>query len=104
MRRFERSIDSSWCTSVVRCPNYVGKCRKWPLEKISNAEGEGDETSINVTIVNHESAVRVFQSGVGRQDGVVRFDDSRGDLRGWVNREFQFGFFPVINAETFHQQ
>jgi hypothetical protein len=32
-------------------------------------------------IVDHESAVRVLQSGVGGQDGVVRLNDCSGDLK-----------------------
>jgi hypothetical protein len=48
-------------------------------------------------VVNHESAIGVFQSGMGGQDRVVWLDDSGGNLRSWVNSEFQLGFFAVVN-------
>ena len=57
-----------------------------------------------LTIVDHERTIGMFESGVRCQDGVVRFDNGRGNLRGWINGKFQFGFFTIINTETFHQQ
>ena len=55
-------------------------------------------------VINHESTVGVFQGGVGGKDGVVWFDNSGGDLWGWVDGELQLGFFTVINGKTFHQK
>ena len=55
-------------------------------------------------VVNHESTVRVFQSGVSGEDGVVWFNNSGGDLWCWVDSELQFGFLTVINGKTFHQE
>jgi len=55
-------------------------------------------------VINHKSAVRVFQGGVGGQDRVVWLDDSGGDLRSWVNSELELGFFTVVNGKSFHQQ
>ena len=55
-------------------------------------------------VINHESTVRVFQSGVGGEDGVVWFDNSGGDLWSWVDGELQLGFLTVINGKTFHQK
>jgi len=49
-------------------------------------------------VIDHESAIGVFQSGMGGQDRVVWLDDSGGDLRSWVNSEFQLGFFAVIDG------
>jgi len=40
-------------------------------------------------VVNHESTVGVFQSGMGGEDGVVWLDNGGGNLRSWVNSEFQ---------------
>ena len=55
-------------------------------------------------VINHESTVGVFQGGVGGEDGVVWFDNSGGDLWGWVDGELQLGFLTVINGKTFHQK
>ena len=55
-------------------------------------------------IVDHESAVRVLQSGVGGQNRVVRLDNGRGHLRSGVDGEFELGFLAVVNRETFHQE
>ena len=55
-------------------------------------------------VVNHESTVGVFQSGVSGKNGVVWLNNSGGNLWGWVDSEFKFGFFAIINRETFHQK
>jgi hypothetical protein len=55
-------------------------------------------------VINHEGTVGVFQSGVASQDRVVWLDNSGGNLWGWVDSEFQFGFLAVVNGETFHQK
>jgi len=43
----------------------------------------------------------VFKKGVGGKNGVVRFNNSGGNLGGWVDGESDFGFFTVINGESF---
>jgi len=55
-------------------------------------------------VIDHESAIGVFQGGMGGEDGVVWLNDSGGDLWGWVDGELQFGFFTVVNGQSFHQQ
>jgi len=55
-------------------------------------------------VVDHEGAVRVLQSGVGGQDGVVGLNDGGGVLGSRVNTEFQLGLLAVVNGETLHQQ
>ena len=55
-------------------------------------------------IVYHEGAVGVFQGSMGCQDGVVWLNNSGGDLRCGVDGKFQFGFFAIINTETFHEE
>ena len=59
---------------------------------------------IDGLVINHESTVRVFQSGVSGEDGVVWFNNSGRDLWCWVDGELQFGFLTVINGKTFHQE
>ena len=59
---------------------------------------------IDGLVINHESTVRVFKGGVGGQDGVVRFDDSGGNLRSRVDGEFELGLLSVVNRETFEQE
>ena len=46
----------------------------------------------------------MLQGGVGGQDGVVRLHHGSGDLRSWVDREFQLGLLSIVHRETFHQQ
>ena len=45
---------------------------------------------IDCFIVNHESTIRVLESGMSRQNRVVRFNYSGRDLGCWVNRKFKF--------------
>lgn len=54
-------------------------------------------------VVDHEGAVRVFQGGVGGQDGVVGFDDGGGDLGCGVNGKFQFGLLAIVHGQALHQ-
>ena len=46
----------------------------------------------------------MFQGGVSGQNGVVRFNHCRCNLRCRVDRELQFGFLAVVNRQTFHEQ
>ena len=55
-------------------------------------------------IVHHEAAVRVFQGGVSRQDGVVRLHDGRSDLRCGIHTELKLALLAIIDGETLHQQ
>lgn len=48
-------------------------------------------------VVDHESAVGVFEGGVGGQDGVVRFDNGGRDLGGGVDGEFELGLLSVVD-------
>ena len=55
-------------------------------------------------IINHESTVRVLQSGVGGQDGVVGLNDSSGDLGSRVDGKLELGLLSVVDRKTFHEQ
>jgi hypothetical protein len=55
-------------------------------------------------VVNHETAVRVLQGGVGRQDRVVRLDDRGGHLGSRVDAELEFALLAIVDRETLHQQ
>merc|ERR1712109_424568 len=46
----------------------------------------------------------MVQSSVGGQDGVVGLHNGSCHLRSRVDGELQFGFFAIINRETFHQK
>ena len=54
-------------------------------------------------IVHHEATVRVLQCRVSGQDGVVRLDNSSGDLGGWVDGKFQLGLLAIVNRQTLHE-
>jgi len=41
---------------------------------------------------------------VGRKNGVVRFNNSGGDLRGRIDGESDFGFFTIIDGESFQKE
>jgi hypothetical protein len=46
----------------------------------------------------------VLKGGVGRQDGVVRLNDSSRNLRCRVDRELQLALLAVVNGKALHQQ
>jgi hypothetical protein len=51
---------------------------------------------IHSLIVDEESAVAVFNCGVGGEYGVVRLDDGGGDAGSGVDGEFELGFLAVV--------
>lgn len=55
-------------------------------------------------VVDHETAVRVFQGSVGSQDRVVWFHDRSRISGSGVDAEFQLGLLAIINGETLHQK
>jgi len=59
---------------------------------------------VNGFVVNHEGTVRVLQSSVGGQNGVVWFDNSSRDLWGRVNRKLQLGLFAVVDGQTLQEE
>ena len=52
---------------------------------------------IDGLIVDHETAVRVFEGGMSGQDGVVRLNDRSCHLRSWVNAEFEFALLAIVD-------
>ena len=54
-------------------------------------------------IVHHEGTVGVLKCGVSAQNGVVRLNYCRGDLRGWVDCKLQLGLLPIIHREALEQ-
>jgi len=55
-------------------------------------------------VIEHNSNIGVFQKGVSGKDGVVWFDDSGGNLWGWVDGETQLGLLTVINGKSFQEE
>jgi hypothetical protein len=55
-------------------------------------------------VVDHERAVRVLESGVGCQDGVVRLNDRCSDLRSWVNAEFKLALLAIVDGQALHEE
>ena len=54
-------------------------------------------TFIDALIVYHEGTIRVLQSGVGSEDGVVGLNYNCGNLRCWVNEELQLRLFALTD-------
>lgn len=64
-------------------------------------------TSANVIdclVVNHETAIRVFQCGVGGEDRIVWLNHRGCVLGSRVDDKFEFALLAVVNRETLHQQ
>lgn len=55
-------------------------------------------------VVDHETAVRVLQSGVGGQDGVVRLNHGGGDLGRRVDAELELALLAIVNGQALHEQ
>jgi len=59
---------------------------------------------VNGLVVEHDGDVGVFEEGVGRQDGVVGFNNCGGDLGGGVDGEAELGLLAVVDGESFEQE
>jgi hypothetical protein len=55
-------------------------------------------------VVNHEGAIRVLQSGVGREDRVVGLYHGCSGLWGGIDAELQLALLSVVDGEAFHEQ
>jgi hypothetical protein len=55
-------------------------------------------------IVDHEGAVRVLESGVCCQNGVVRLNNRCSDLRSWVNAEFKLALLSIVYRQALHEE
>ena len=55
-------------------------------------------------IVDHEAAIRVLESGMSGQDGVVGLNNRSCDLGSGVDTEFEFALLAIVDRQTLHQQ
>ena len=55
-------------------------------------------------VVEHDGDVGVLEEGVSGEDGVVRFDNSGGDLGRGVDGESELGFLTVIDGESLEEE
>lgn len=69
--------------------------------------GNAEVTTANIVdslIVDEESAVRVLNSAVSRENGVVRLDDGGGDGGSRVDGEFQLRLLTVLGSKALQEQ
>lgn len=59
---------------------------------------------VNGFVVNHERAVRVLESGVSRQDGVVGFNDGVSHRRRGVHAELELGLLAIVRRQTLENE
>ncbi|OQS04464.1 hypothetical protein THRCLA_03304 [Thraustotheca clavata] len=59
---------------------------------------------IDCFVIQKNRDISVFQEGVGSQDGVVWFNNSSGDLWGWVDGETKLGFTAIVDRQAFKQE
>jgi hypothetical protein len=52
-------------------------------------------------VIEDNGDISVFQQRVSGQDRVIRFNNSGRNLGGRIDGETQFGFFTVIDGESF---
>jgi len=66
---------------------------------------EGSSTDIvDGFVVKHDGDVSMLEERVSGQDGVVWFNNSGGDLWGWVDGETKFGLLTVINGKSLEEE
>jgi len=55
-------------------------------------------------VIKHDSDISMLKEGVSREDGVVGFNNSGRDLRGWVDGETELGFLTIINGKSLKEE
>lgn len=55
-------------------------------------------------VVEHDGDISVLEKRVGGENGVVRLNDSSGDLRRGINSETKFGLLAVIDGESLEKE
>jgi hypothetical protein len=55
-------------------------------------------------VVDHEGAVRVLESGVGGQDGVVRLNNGGSSLGSRVDAELELALLAVVDGQALHKE
>jgi hypothetical protein len=55
-------------------------------------------------VIEHNSDISVLEKRVGGQDGVVRFNNGSGHLRGGVDGEIQLGLLTVVDGKTLQEE
>merc|ERR1719201_1563684 len=55
-------------------------------------------------VVEHDGNVSVLEEGVGGEHGVVRLDDSGGDLGGRVDGEAELGLAAVVDGQALEEE
>merc|ERR1711981_614386 len=55
-------------------------------------------------VVKHDGDISMLKKRMGGEDGVVWFDNSGGDLWGWVDGETELGFLTVIDRESLEEE
>lgn len=59
---------------------------------------------VNSLVIDKESAVRVLDGAVSRENGVVWLDNGGRDTRGRVDGKLQLGLLPVVGRKTLQQE
>jgi len=59
---------------------------------------------IDSLVIEHDSDVSVLKKRVGGEDGVVRLDNSGGDLGRGVDGESELGLLSVIDGKTLKEE
>jgi len=59
---------------------------------------------IDSFVIEHNSNISMFKKGVSGKDGVVWFNNSSGDLWGWIDSETEFGFLTIIDRKSFEKE
>jgi len=78
-------------------PVQVGVARSLNVQ-VSSAD------VVDSLVVDHEGTVRVLEGGMGSEDGVVGFNNSRGDLRSRVDSKLEFTLLSVINTQSLKEK
>lgn len=55
-------------------------------------------------VIEHNGDIGVFEKRVSRENGVVRLNDSGGDLGGGVDGETELGLLTVINGKSLEEE
>jgi len=83
--------------------NLSDEAVKVGVGRALNVEGTAADV-VDGLVVEHDGDVGVLEERVGREHGVVRLDDSGGDLRRRVDGESELGLAAVVDREALEEE
>lgn len=100
-------VDVQGTVESQRTRNRAHHLSNQTVEVLEGRAGDIKVTAADIIdgfIVNEESAVRVLNGAVGRENCIVRLNNGGGDTGSRVDGEFELGLLAIVGAQALEQE